>query len=47
MFGLIRLVILTMFAFVAGLLYERANAGERCGAAGGEMQAGLCVGASG
>ena len=47
MFGLIRLTVLMLFAFVAGLLFERANAAERCTAAGGTMSAGLCIGATG
>ncbi len=46
MFGLIRTAILVLIAFVAGLLFERSQAGEACVAAGGTMQAGLCKGAS-
>ncbi len=44
MFGLIRSTILVLIAFVAGLMFERSNAGETCRAAGGTMQAGLCRG---
>jgi len=46
MFRLVRLVVLVMIAFLAGLLLERSQQGERCIAAGGDMRAGLCVGAS-
>lgn len=46
MFSLIRTAILVMIAFVAGLLFERSQAGEICVAAGGTMSAGLCKGAS-
>lgn len=46
MFSLIRTVILVMIAFVTGLLFERSQAAEACVAAGGEMDAGLCRGAS-
>ena len=45
MFSLIRTAILVMIAFVAGLLFERSQAGEMCVAAGGTMSAGLCKGA--
>lgn len=34
--GLIRLLIFTLIAFGAGVLYERSGARERCTLAGGE-----------
>lgn len=34
--GLIRMVIFTLIAFGAGVLYERSGARERCSRAGGE-----------
>ncbi len=43
MFRLIRLAMFTAIAFVAGLLYERFQASERCAAAGGEQVRGLCM----
>lgn len=43
MFRLIRLVIFTLFAFLAGVFYERLNAKEACVAAGGEPGNGLCI----
>lgn len=43
MFRLIRLVIFVMFAFVAGVFYERAANSERCTANGGTMEDGLCL----
>ncbi len=42
MFRLIRTVILVLIAFVAGLMFERSQAGDTCRAAGGEMQNGIC-----
>ncbi|SFR09591.1 hypothetical protein [Poseidonocella sedimentorum] len=45
MFGLIRLVIFALFAFAAGVLFERQQASEKCLATGGTMTAGLCLGA--
>ncbi len=42
MFRLIRLVIFVMLAFVTGVFYERLGASERCTAAGGTMEDGLC-----
>ncbi|MFK7762037.1 MAG: hypothetical protein AB8B62_02150 [Roseobacter sp.] len=44
MFKPIRLLILVLFAFFAGILFERNNTSEQCRAAGGEMNAGLCQG---
>ena len=46
MFRPIRLLFLVVFAFLAGLLFERNAASEKCAAAGGDMEAGLCRGAS-
>ncbi|MEL7258860.1 MAG: hypothetical protein AAFN80_13595 [Pseudomonadota bacterium] len=43
MFRLIRLVIFTMLAFVAGVFYERLNTSEACEALGGDMAGGLCT----
>lgn len=42
MFGMIRLAILLPLAFVAGLLFERSNAGQACEEAGGTPRAGVC-----
>lgn len=42
MFGLIRTAILILVAFVAGLLFERGQAGEACTAQGGTMRDGVC-----
>ncbi|MEP2891486.1 MAG: hypothetical protein ABJR46_03280 [Tateyamaria sp.] len=42
MFGLIRTPILLLIAFVAGLLYERNQAGEACVEAGGKKHDGVC-----
>ena len=44
MFRLIRLVIFTGFAFVAGVLYERNNAEVTCTAGGGLWIDNICVG---
>lgn len=46
MFRPVRTLILIVFAFMAGLLFERSRASEDCKAAGGTMLAGLCRGAS-
>ncbi|EBA05872.1 hypothetical protein [Sagittula stellata] len=44
MFGLIRLPILLLIAFVAGIFYERAQQEDSCAAMGGNwMRAGLCA----
>jgi hypothetical protein len=40
------MLFLIAFAFLAGLLFERNAASEKCTAAGGSMEAGLCRGAS-
>ena len=42
MFGLIRTAVLILVAFVAGLLFERAQATEACEDAGGIMLDGVC-----
>ena len=42
MFGLIRTAILLMIAFVFGLFFERHQAADACGAAGGTLRAGVC-----
>lgn len=44
MFGLIRTIILLLVAFVAGLFYERNQAGELCEAEGGALVRGICKG---
>lgn len=44
MFGLIRLPILMLLAFVAGVFFERDQRAETCVAEGGDMRAGLCRG---
>ena len=43
MFRLVRLVVLCMMAFVAGVFYERLNAKEACDAIGGVETNGLCI----
>jgi len=42
MFSLIRTPLLLLFAFVAGLLFERSQAGDACALAGGQMRDGVC-----
>ena len=42
MFGLIRLPILLLIAFIVGVFFERSNQREAC-AAQGDWQDGLCV----
>ncbi len=44
MFRPVRTLILLLSAFLAGLLFERANTREACDNRGGEMLEGLCVG---
>ena len=44
MFKPVRLLILLLVAFVAGLLFERYKVSEKCSASGGRMDAGLCRG---
>ncbi len=44
MFRLLRLIIFTMFAFVAGMLYERSNAQTACTSDGGEWRDAYCIG---
>ena len=44
MFGLIRTAILVLVAFAAGLLFERAQAGDACREAGGQLRDGICHG---
>ena len=44
MFGLIRTAILVLIAFVAGLFFERNQAGEACASEGGDMVRGFCRG---
>ena len=44
MFRLLRLIIFTAFAFIAGVLYERSNAEEACNAGGGLWIDNICVG---
>ena len=46
MFALFRLPLLLGLAFVGGVFFERSQARDACLAAGGDMQAGLCVGAA-
>lgn len=43
MFRLIRLAILCLAAFVAGVFFERAGVSDACRQAGGVPQAGLCI----
>lgn len=44
MFGIVRLVILCLIAFVAGVLFERQAQAERCLAAGGLWTSRVCQG---
>lgn len=44
MFRLLRLIILVMFAFVAGMLFERSKAEDICRNGGGLWITGICVG---
>lgn len=43
MFGLLRLIVLCAVAFVAGILYERYNIKQACGALDGIVSNGLCL----
>lgn len=43
MFGLIRLAVLCLLAFVVGVMVERANQSKVCGTAGGTLREGLCI----
>ena len=43
MFRLIRLVIFCAVAFIAGVLYERANTSAACDAVSGFSVNGLCI----
>ncbi|WP_296423270.1 hypothetical protein [Yoonia sp.] len=44
MFRLLRLMILTMLAFVAGMMFERSNARENCETGTGLWISNICVG---
>ncbi|WP_341366911.1 hypothetical protein [Yoonia sp. BS5-3] len=44
MFRLIRTIILVMFAFVAGILFERSKAEENCRNVGGLWIYDICIG---
>ncbi|WP_342076545.1 hypothetical protein [Yoonia sp. SS1-5] len=44
MFRLLRLIMFTMFAFVAGVFYERSNARTACEGGGGLWIDTICVG---
>lgn len=44
MFRLVRTIILVMFAFVAGMLFERNNAQGICEDAGSLWVSNICVG---
>ena len=44
MFRPIRTIILAMFAFFAGVLFERSAQNDHCADRGGEMSEGLCIG---
>ncbi|WP_165586925.1 hypothetical protein [Pseudaestuariivita atlantica] len=43
MFRLFRLVLFVTLAFVAGIVWERAQESERCAARAGIMEDGLCL----
>lgn len=44
MFGIVRLIVLCLIAFVAGVLFERQAQAERCIAAGGVWESRVCLG---
>jgi hypothetical protein len=44
MFRLIRILFLILIAFLGGIFFERAQVRELCGAAGGTLTRGLCIG---
>ncbi|NSX53258.1 hypothetical protein [Parasulfitobacter algicola] len=44
MFRLIRLLIFTAAAFVAGIVYQMVQHSEKCSQAGGEVVRGICTG---
>ncbi len=45
MFRLVRLSVLLLIAFVAGIFFERGNQKDLCGASGGQwVRAGYCAG---
>ena len=44
MFRLLRLIILVMFAFVAGMMFERSQAQDICENDGGLWITNICVG---
>ncbi len=44
MFGLIRLPILMLLAFLAGVFFERNQRAEACAAEGGDLRSGVCRG---
>lgn len=44
MFRPVRTLLLLLFAFVAGVFFEKAQQNETCTARGGEISEGLCVG---
>lgn len=44
MFRLLRTIILVMFAFVAGMLFERSNNEDVCRNGGGLWISDICVG---
>ena len=44
MFRLLRTIILVMFAFVAGMLYERQGSQEICESSGGMWIENTCLG---
>ena len=46
MIGIFRTVILLLFAFLAGVFFERNQAAEACRADGGTPHRGLCRGLS-
>lgn len=46
MFGLLRLPILVLLAFLGGIFFERSQAVEACRAEGGTPRGGLCRGLS-
>ena len=45
MFKPVRMLLLILVAFLAGVFFERNNTSEKCTASGGVMDAGLCRGA--
>ena len=44
MFGLVRLAVFTVLAFIAGMVYQTLAHSTACEAQGGRVTKGICVG---